>query len=282
MIAVLGAGGQLGTAFIGLLDGDAVPLTRADIDLTRPEEIEPWIASNRPALVINCAAYTAVDAAEEHESTARLVNATAVGYLAESTARHGAGFVTFSTDYVFDGTKDSGYIESDPPHPLNVYGETKLEGEQLAMEINPGVLVIRTSWVLSGTHRNFASAMLELIAKGPVLVVNDQRGKPTLVDDLAAATMEAVQREASGVVHLTNQGETTWFGLARDIAEFSGLDLDHVMPITTDQFSRPATRPTNSVLDSERLDELSLAPLPHYRPSLRRAVEQLLSTGRPL
>ncbi|HLF43280.1 MAG TPA: dTDP-4-dehydrorhamnose reductase [Acidimicrobiia bacterium] len=282
MIAVLGAGGQLGTAFIRLLDGDAVPLTRADIDLTRPEEIEPWIASNRPELVINCAAYTAVDAAEEHESTARLVNATAVGYLAESTARRGAGLVTFSTDYVFDGTKDSGYFESDPPHPLNVYGETKLEGEQLAMEKHPGVLVIRTSWVLSGTHRNFASSMLELIAKGPVRVVNDQRGKPTLVDDLAAATMEAVQREASGVVHLTNQGETTWFGLARDIAEFSGLDPDHVMPITTDQFPRPAARPTNSVLDSERLDELSLDPLPHYRPSLRRAVEQLLSTGRPL
>ena len=280
MIAVLGATGQLGTAFIRLLKGDVIPLTRADIDLARPDEINSWIDSNRPELVINCAAYTAVDAAEKHESMARSVNATAVGFLAEATARHDAHFVTFSTDYVFDGTKPIGYVESDLPHPLNIYGETKLEGERLAMEMHPGALVVRSSWILSGSQGNFASTILEMIAKGPVRVVDDQRGKPTLVDDLAKATMEAVQNGASGLVHLTNQGETTWFGLARDIATAAGLDPDRIIANTADHHPRPATRPANSVLDSERVDELSLTPLPHYRLSLRRAVEQLLSNGR--
>ncbi|MEX2250467.1 MAG: dTDP-4-dehydrorhamnose reductase [Acidimicrobiia bacterium] len=281
MIAVLGAGGQLGTAFIRLLGGDAVPLTRADIDMTRPEEIEPWIASNRPELVINCAAYTAVDDAEANSSVARSVNATSVGELAASAARHGAGLVTFSTDYVFDGSKDSGYVERDRPHPLSVYGETKLEGERLAMSIHPGSLVIRTSWVLSGTHRNFAMTMLQLIAKGQVRVVDDQRGRPTLVDDLAEATMAAVEKGATGLLHLTNTGETTWFRLAREIAELGGLDTSRIIPVTTDEFPTPAVRPRNSVLDSERLLDLGLSPLPAYREGLSRAVDQLMARTSP-
>ncbi|MEX1126454.1 MAG: dTDP-4-dehydrorhamnose reductase [Acidimicrobiia bacterium] len=281
MIAVLGAGGQLGTAFIRLLGGDAVPLTRADIDMTRPEEIELWIASNRPELVINCAAYTAVDDAEANSSVARSVNATSVGELAASAARHGAGLVTFSTDYVFDGSKDSGYVERDRPHPLSVYGETKLEGERLAMSIHPGSFVIRTSWVLSGTHRNFAMTMLQLIAKGQVRVVDDQRGRPTLVDDLAEATMAAVEKGATGLLHLTNTGETTWFRLAREIAELGGLDTSRIIPVTTDEFPTPAVRPRNSVLDSERLLDLGLSPLPAYREGLSRAVDQLMARTSP-
>ena len=281
MIAVLGAGGQLGAAFIRLLDGDAVPVTRADIDLTRPEEIGPWIASNRPELVVNCAAYTAVDAAEDDEYTARLVNATSVGHLAASAARHGAGLVTFSTDYVFDGSKDSGYLESDTPRPLNVYGATKLEGEHLAMQAHPGALVIRTSWVLSGTHRNFALTMLELIARGEVRVVDDQRGRPTMVDDLARASMGAVEKGAAGLLHLANQGVTSWFGLAREIAELGELDPSRVLPISTDQFSRPAARPLNSVLDSERIQDIGIPPLPHYRDRLGTMVAELLGRVKP-
>lgn len=276
MIAVLGAGGQLGSAFLRLLGGDAVAVARADLDLTRPEVIDPWIASNRPELVINCAAYTAVDAAEENRDTARLVNAISVGDLAASAMRHGSGFVTFSTDYVFDGTKESGYLESDPPHPLNVYGATKLEGEALAIEAHPGALVIRTSWVLSGTHRNFARTMLELVAKGAVRVVDDQRGRPTMVDDLARAVMVAVGQDATGLLHMANQGVTTWFDLAREIAELGGLDPSRVVAIKSAQFPRPAVRPSNSVLDSERFEDLALAPLPHYREGLALAVDDLL------
>lgn len=276
MIAVLGAGGQLGSAFIRLLGKDAVALTRADIDMTRPEEIDPWIAANRPELVLNCAAYTAVDAAEEDRDTARLVNATSVGALASATMRHRSGLVTFSTDYVFDGAKDSPYLESDAPHPLNVYGSTKLEGEKLAIRAHPEALVIRTSWVLSGTHRNFARTMLELIPKGPVQVVDDQRGRPTMVDDLARATMTAVRQGATGLLHMANEGVTTWFGLAREIALIAGLDPTRVVAIESAQFPRPAVRPANSVLDSERYEDLALPQMPHYRTGLARAVSELL------
>jgi dTDP-4-dehydrorhamnose reductase len=277
VIAVLGAGGQLGSAFVRLLPDDTVAVTRAELDLSRPDQIDPWISATRPELVINCVAYTAVDAAEEDPEEARLVNATAVGRLAESTATHGIGLVTFSTDYVFDGTKPTGYVESDLPHPLNVYGSTKLEGEELVTEAHPSALVVRTSWVLSGTHRNFASTMLDLISKGPVGVVDDQHGRPTLVDDLAAATMAAVTARASGVLHLANQGKTTWCGLAREVAEIAGLNPSLVTPITTEEFPRPARRPANSVLNSERVGGLGLTPLPHYRPALENAVRRMAS-----
>jgi dTDP-4-dehydrorhamnose reductase len=277
MIAVLGAGGQLGSAFVRLLGDDALPVTRADLDLRRPDDIEPWLEAKRPDLVINCAAYTAVDAAEDDADTARLVNATAVGHLAEVASAKGIGLVTFSTDYVFDGTKDDAYLESDATNPLNVYGTTKLEGEQLVAAAYPSALVIRTSWVLSGTHRNFASTMLDQLSKGTVRVVDDQKGKPTLVEDLTAATLAGVQAGATGLLHMASQGETTWCGLAREVAEIAGLDPDLVRSITTDEFPRPARRPSNSVLDSERLDHFGLQPLPHYRPSLERAVKQLLA-----
>ncbi len=155
MIAVLGANGQLGSAFVRRLGDRCIAVTRQDLELTDTVSIGAWVDSNKPELVINCAAYTAVDAAENDADTARAVNALAVGALAEATARHGVGFVTFSTDYVFDGEKPTGYVESDPPNPLNVYGKTKLEGEQLAMADHPNALVIRTSWLLSATHHNF-------------------------------------------------------------------------------------------------------------------------------
>jgi dTDP-4-dehydrorhamnose reductase len=277
VIAVLGAGGQLGSAFVRLLPDDTVPVTRAELDLGRPDQIDAWMSAARPELVINCAAYTAVDAAEGDPEGARLVNATAVGRLAESTAAHGVGLVTFSTDYVFDGTKPIGYVESDLTNPLNVYGLTKLEGEELATEAHPSALVIRTSWVLSGTHRNFASTMLDLISRGPVGVVDDQHGRPTLVDDLAPATMSAVSSRVRGVLHLANQGMTTWYGLAREVAEIARLDPSLVTPITTKEFPRPASRPANSVLDSERVGDLGLTPLPHYRAALEDAVRHIAS-----
>jgi len=275
VIAVLGASGQLGSAFVRTLGSACLPVTRDELDLTDLDAIGPWMQSVKPEAVINCAAYTAVDAAETDVETARAVNALAVGALAESTAHHGAGLVTFSTDYVFDGEKETAYVESDGPHPLNVYGRTKLEGERLALRANPEILVIRTSWLLSGTHPNFASKMLELISKGPVRVVDDQRGCPTLVDDLVVATNSAIKTRTAGVLHLVNNGQTTWFGLAREIAEIAGLDPDAVSPCPSSEYPRPAKRPLNSVLESERLDELMISRLPHYRQSLETAIRQI-------
>lgn len=273
MIAVLGASGQLGSAFVRALGDSCLPVTRAELDLIDVEAIEPWVSSVRPDLVINCAAYTAVDAAETDLETARTVNAIAVGALAEATARHRLKLVTFSTDYVFDGEKETGYVESDEPNPLNVYGRTKLEGEQLAMAAHPDVLVVRTSWLLSTTHRNFLTTMLALLAEGEVSVVNDQRGRPTLVGDLARGTIDAVENEVSGILHLANGGETTWFGLAREIAQVAGFDSELVKPISGRDLDRPARRPTNSVLDSERLEGLGLGPMPEWRVSLAASIE---------
>jgi dTDP-4-dehydrorhamnose reductase len=275
VIVVTGVSGQLGSAFRRRLGDGARYLTRADLDLTDVASIRPAIEELRPAVVVSCAAYTAVDRAEEDGEMARLVNATAVEELATVTKDIGARLVTFSTDYVFDGTKEGPYVETDEPHPINVYGRTKLEGERLALAANPQTLVIRTSWVLSGTHPNFAATMIRLVAAGHVSVVDDQRGHPTLVDDLALATLDAVDAGATGTLHVTNQGTTTWFGLAREVAELAGLDADRVQPVSTDEFSRPAPRPANSVLDSVRFDEFGLSPLPDYHESLDQAVAQL-------
>ncbi len=275
MIVVTGVSGQLGSAFRRRLGDRARYLDQDDLDLVDVAAIRPTIERLNPALLINCAAYTAVDQAEEDEETARLVNAAAVGAMAEVSNDLGASLVTFSTDAVFDGTSERPYVESDEPTPINAYGRTKLEGEQLALGASPQTLVIRTSWLLSGTHPNFAATMLRLIAAGPVQVVDDRRGHPTFVDDLVAATLDALEAGATGVLHLANQGTTTWYGLAREIADLAGLDAGRVHPVGTDAFPRPALRPANSVLDSVRFDEFGLAPLPDYHESLDQAVAQL-------
>ena len=263
MILVTGPTGQLGTAFGRLLEGQEVRnLSETELDFQHLEQIPRALAAIGPSMVINCAAYTAVDAAEED--------------LAAACADLGARFVTFSTDYVFDGTSADGYVESDQPNPMSAYGRTKLEGERLALDRNPDALVIRTSWLLSGTHANFASTMIKLISRGPVKVVDDQRGRPTLADDLARATVESVGRGATGILHLANEGITTWYGLAREIASIAELDPERVTPCSTDEFPRPAPRPADSVLNSERVAELGINPMSPYQPSLALAVKQLL------
>lgn len=279
MIVLTGPTGQLGTAFMRLLDGRELrPITEDELDFRFLGEIPKALSAIKPSLVINCAAYTAVDAAEEDIDTARLVNATAVEAFARASAELGSRFVTFSTDYVFDGTKVGGYVESDRTNPQSVYGVTKLEGEKLALREHPDALVVRTSWLLSGTHPNFASTMIKLIRSGPVTVVDDQRGRPTLADDLARATLDAIDRGARGVLHLANEGVTTWFGLAREIAAMAGLDPEQVAPCTTAEFPRPAPRPADSVLNSERVAELGIEPMPPYRPGLEAAVRALLDS----
>jgi dTDP-4-dehydrorhamnose reductase len=272
VIAVIGANGQLGSAFVRELGEDCLPITRAVLDLTDLDSIGPWVDAARPDLVINCAAYTDVDAAEGDAVSARAVNTLAVRTLAQATARRGIGLVTFSTDYVFDGEKPTGYVESDQPNPLNVYGKTKVEGELLALDAHPESLIVRTSWLMSATHRNFLTTMLAHLAEGEVSVVDDQRGRPTLADDLVGATFAAVDANAAGILHLTNQGETTWFELAREIAELSGHDRDLVKPITSRTLVRAARRPANSSLDSERLPGWGIPPLQPWRVALEQTV----------
>lgn len=276
MIAVLGSNGQLGAAFLRLLGGDASPVPRTHLDLEDIETIPAWVERNRPETIINCAAYTSVDAAETDRNTARLVNAVAVGALAEAANDQGSKLVTFSTDYVFDGEKTTGYVESDIPNPLNVYGRTKLEGERLALSRHSRALVIRTSWLLSTTHPNFLTTMLATLAEGEVLVVDDQRGRPTFVDDLVRGTLAAMDGEASGVLHLTNSGVATWSQLAREIATLAGYDPNQIKPISSASLDRPALRPANSILDSHRIEDLGLDAMPHYSESLAVALSAAL------
>lgn len=273
---VVGAGGQLGTAFKELLGPAAVYLTRNEVDLTSAASVSSALRDTGGVPVVNCAAYTAVDAAEADAAAAFRVNADAVGEMAALCADQGSRFVTFSTDYVFDGTKAGPYVESDETNPLSVYGASKLAGEQRALQYDSS-LVVRTSWVLSGTHANFAATMLRLMAAGDVNVVDDQRGCPTLADDLASATLAAIEVGATGILHLVNAGPITWYDLAMEIAEIAGYDAGQVHRCTTGEFPRPARRPANSELGSERLEPLGLPAMPHHNAGLVRAVERLLA-----
>ena len=270
MIAVTGATGQLGTAFAALLP-DARMLTRADLDLEDMTIEALDAALDGVDTVINCAAYTDVDGAEQSEGARRALfaNATGPAHLASEAFSRGIRLVTYSTDYVFPGTGTRPYVESDPTEPVNSYGRSKAIGEAAVLATGGDELVIRTSWVISGTHPNFVATMLRLAGEGrTVTVVDDQRGCPTIVDDLARATLEALDRSMSGLLHLTNEGETTWFQLAREAVAEAGLDPELIQPCTTADYPTPAARPAYSVLGSER----DRPALPHWRESLSEVV----------
>jgi dTDP-4-dehydrorhamnose reductase len=183
---------------------------------------------------------------------------------------------------VFDGKAGRPYRESDAPNPISASGRSKLAGERLALAANPNSLVIRTSWLISGTHPNFAVTMLRLAKEGrPARVVNDQYGCPTVARDLARATLAAIEAEVSGVLHLTNQGPTTWFDLAQAAIGDAGLDTSLVTPSTTAEYQTTATRPAFSVLDTARANQLGLV-MPEWRESLPGLVAEVMSQGSPL
>jgi dTDP-4-dehydrorhamnose reductase len=267
---LLGGSGQVGTALRAVLDEVIAP-SRSEVDLetTGFDGLKRLVEETRPDVIVNCAAYTAVDRAEDEPSLADTVNGRAVGTLAEVAARAGVPLVTYSTDYVFDGAASGPYLESSPTNPVNAYGRSKLLGEELALSSNPRALVIRTSWVISRTHPNFVSTMLRLAREGrEIKVVDDQRGCPTLADHLAAATVQAVARDASGLLHITNQGETTWFELALAAITDAGLDPTLISPCSTSEYPTKAVRPAYSVLGSERTGALGLPALPQWRDAL--------------
>lgn len=275
MIAVTGATGQLGTAFAALLP-EARLLTRRDLDLSDLTADALDAALEGVDVLVNCAAYTAVDAAEEAEGSRTAIDVNALGpaRLATEASSRGTRLVTYSTDYVFPGTGTRPYVESDPTDPVNSYGRSKVLGERAVLATGGSELVIRTSWVISGTHPNFVATMLRLAREGrTVTVVDDQRGCPTVVDDLARATLEALDRGMSGLLHLTNEGETTWFELARTAVAEAGLDPELIQPCTTAEYPTPARRPAYSVLGSER----DRPELPHWRDSLPALVRSQLA-----
>jgi len=268
---ITGASGQLGTAFRSLLP-EAIALPRTGLDLSAPMTLADVLDGLGPALIINCAGYTAVDRAEDEEELATTINSEAVGVMARWCSDRDSRFVTFSTDYVFSGESDRPWVESDPVDPISAYGRSKVAGE--ASAVDTGGLVIRTSWVVSGTHPNFVATMLRLGQERSLRVVDDQCGCPTMTDDLAAATLAALDKGVTGLLHLCNQGPTTWYEFARTALETAGIEAE-IEPCATADFPTPARRPRYSVLGSERLAALGLDPLPSWRSSLPATIEQL-------
>ena len=298
-VLVTGAGGQVGADVAHALRGRAevVAHDRSTLDLASPEAIVERVREARPALIVNAAAYTAVDRAEKEPEIARAVNARAPEVLAAEARRAGALLVHYSTDYVFDGAKTGAYDESDTPAPLNVYGATKLEGERAVASSGCAHLILRTSWVYAPRGRNFLLTMLALAARQrEIRVVDDQHGAPTASLELARATLEVLAgpgsrpiggddleraAAAGGLYHATAAGDTTWFGFASEIFRRRagragpGFTPPVLVPIPSSEFPTPARRPRNSVLSCERLRRAFGVRLAPWEDGLAEAMSRL-------
>ncbi|GLZ35691.1 NAD(P)-dependent oxidoreductase [Lentzea sp. NBRC 105346] len=267
MIVVPGGRGQLGSD-LAAASPEVRALSSAELDVTDPAAVaEAVVAADA---VINCAAYTAVDAAETDEDRAFQVNAVGPGLLAAACAERGVPFVHVSTDYVFAGDANRPYEPTDPTGPKTAYGRTKLAGEERVLAA--GGWVVRTAWVYGATGNNFVKTMARLESeRDTVSVVDDQRGSPTWSADLAAGLLQLLEiRPAQRLLHATGGGDTTWFGFTRAIFEELGADPARVLPCTTADFPRPAPRPAYSVLSGKAWADAGLTPLPAWRDALAR------------
>ena len=276
---VTGAHGMLGHDLLSALDGrDLVACTRAELDITDAAAVRGAIDEIRPDVVANCAAWTAVDAAEDHEEAAFAVNAVGAATLTRACAATKAAIVHISTDYVFDGAATSPYAEDSPLAPRSAYGRTKAAGEWAVRAILPErSWIVRTAWLYGAAGTNFVRTMINLESTmDTVDVVDDQRGQPTWSADLARQIVRLVDADApAGVYHGTATDETTWYGLARAVFEELGADPDRVRPTTADKFPRPASRPQYSVLGHDAWRAVGLPALPPWRESLTHAFDAL-------
>jgi dTDP-4-dehydrorhamnose reductase len=228
----------------------------------------------KPAVVINCAGYTAVDKAESEPELAMAVNAEGAAVLARACREAGAGLVHVSTDYVFDGKAQRPYREDDPAQPVNAYGRSKLEGERLVMKAHPMACVVRSAWLFGPGRPSFVDKLLALARKGgPLKVVTDQVGSPTYTRDLAPVLVELGRRAVRGIIHAVNLGQASRYELARQALSLAGLDLEQVQPALSRDFRLPAQRPTYSVLDGRRLARLRGGPMPTWLDGLKRYME---------
>ncbi|MEX2981291.1 dTDP-4-dehydrorhamnose reductase [Streptomyces sp. C36] len=289
---ITGADGMLGrelTTCLALRGLAVTALGRAALDVTDPASVRAAVAHHRPAVVVNCAAWTAVDAAESHPARAMEVNGAGPAHLAHACRRSGTRLLQLSTDYVFAGLADRPYREEDPPGPRTVYGMTKLAGERAVLGILPETgYVVRTAWLYGAGGKNFVSTMIRLAAgRDTVPVVDDQQGQPTWTADLAdrlVALGTAALRDAApaGIYHATNTGGTTWYALARETFRLLGADPDRIRPTTSGALGRPAQRPGFSLLDQRRWREAGMGPLREWRGALAEAFPALRhAAGRP-
>jgi len=291
-ILVVGSAGQVARSLAATAPANGLRVTvlgRPQLDLTDAASVEAAIEAVRPDLVINAAAYTAVDQAETDEAAAFALNASGPGFLAKAAAKRKAPVLHLSTDYVFNGEKASPYLESDPVAPLGVYGRSKLAGEVAVADANPRHLIFRTAWVYSRTGKNFVKTMLRLAETREELgVVHDQIGNPTSASDIASALWQVAEQLKSdparitpGVYNLTASGEATWAEFAEEIFRVSA-DLNgpvaRVRRITAAEYPTPAKRPANSRLDGAKLSREFGIILPHWKTSTRGCVQELIES----
>ena len=279
-VLITGAGGQLGHDLVRTCTeaGDEViACDRSRLDLTDRDSVYQAISGTQPDAVLHAGAWTAVDACESDAERAFLTNALATEWVADASRRVGAHLVAVSTDYVFDGTKPEPYHEWDRPNPQSVYGRSKWAGEHAVAAHASGSAIVRTAWVCGAHGHNMVKTVLGLLDRPELAFVDDQRGCPTFTSDLAPMIRRIAADQRAGVHHVTNQGDTTWYGFVRDILELAGADPAKVRPIATADLDppRPAPRPANSVLDNAALRHGGLPLLPHYRASLERLLQQL-------
>ncbi|HET8673075.1 MAG TPA: dTDP-4-dehydrorhamnose reductase [Thermoleophilaceae bacterium] len=267
-ILVTGAGGMLGRDVVRaaeFVNHEVVGLPRQELEITERQAVERKLLEERPDAVVNCAAYTDVDGAEDDLDSAMDANAEGAANVAAAAAEIGARVLFPSSDYVFDGAKSEPYVESDEPRPQSVYAQSKLAGEHETATSNPRHYIVRSAWLFGTGGKNFVETMLALGSEhGEVLVVRDQVGCPTYTAHLADALVRLLDSEAYGIHHLAAQGECSWYEFATEIFRQAGVEC-RVMSCTTDEFGRPAPRPAYSVLGTEREDALYL---PHWTEGL--------------
>lgn len=272
-ILVTGAAGQLGRELVAQLSGrEVVALPRTQLDIASLEAVGAALASARPRLVVNAAAYNAVDAAETDPDGAYRGNALGPRNLALATARAGIPLLHVSTDYVFDGTATRPYHEFDRPDPRSVYGASKLAGEEAVRTLNPRHYVVRSAWLYHPDGKNFANTICGLGRKGEVRVVSDQYGSPTYVPHLARGLRELMETGAYGTYHVVNAGEASWYDFTRALFAAHGI-ASAVVPVSTAQFPRPAARPRYAVLTSLQEPRIAL-------PSWQQGVEEHAAAAR--
>jgi dTDP-4-dehydrorhamnose reductase len=285
-LLVIGAKGMLGRDLVEVLrfsfrtdqgwevlgwDIDEIDIQEENSTVTKIEGIQPGI-------VINVAAYTDVDGCEPNEEKAFLVNAEGMRHVALGASKCGAKVVYLSTDYVFDGEKKEPYLEDDPPHPLNVYGRSKLKGEQYVQELVEDSLIVRSQWLYGRHGKNFVNTILREAKERRVLsIVDDQIGSPTYTVDLATAVSALIQRRARGIFHVVNSDSCTWFAFGQAILKLSGMIEVKVIPISSKELGRPAARPLYSVLSTQKLkSEISMTLRP-WSQALREYIKSLFS-----
>ena len=281
-ILITGANGQLGNE-MRVLSAENKEYTYfftdvAELDICNAQAILDFVKANDINVIVNCAAYTAVDKAEESIELCTKLNADAVGYLAEAAEANGAEFIQISTDYVFDGTAHTPYQETEPTCPNSVYGHTKLAGEQNALTLCSRSMVIRTAWLYSTFGNNFVKTMIRLGKERDSLgVIFDQIGTPTYARDLARAIFAAIrQGVVPGVYHFSNEGVCSWYDFTKAIHRLAGITTCQVKPLHTEEYPTPAKRPHYSVLDKSKIKATFGIEVPYWEESLQECIAQLI------